>query len=95
MPKGYVIAHATVTDPSRWAEYVVKSKVALDKFGGRPIVRGGRCEIVEGNGVTRNVVLEFPNYEAALGYARSSEYAEAKNLREGAGTIDLVVVEGV
>jgi uncharacterized protein (DUF1330 family) len=95
MPKGYVIAHATVTDPARWSEYVAKSKVALDKYEGRPIVRGGRCEIVEGNGVARNVVIEFPSYDHALGYARSPEYAMARKLREGAGTIDLVVVEGV
>jgi uncharacterized protein (DUF1330 family) len=95
MPKGYVIAHATVTDPQKWGEYVAKSKIALDKFGGVPIVRGGRCEIMEGNGVARNVVLEFPSYDAALGYAKSPEYAEAKKLRQGAGSIDIVVVEGV
>ncbi|HKZ96148.1 MAG TPA: DUF1330 domain-containing protein [Hyphomicrobiaceae bacterium] len=95
MAKGYVIAHATVTDPARWGEYVAKSRIALDKFGGAPIVRGGRCEITEGNGAARNVVLEFPSYEAALGYAKSPEYAEAKKLRQGAGTIDIVVVEGV
>jgi uncharacterized protein (DUF1330 family) len=95
MAKGYVIAHATVMDAAKWGEYVTKSKVALDKFGGRSIVRGGRCEIVEGNGVARNVVLEFPSYEAALGYAKSAEYAEAKKLRQGAGTLDMVVVEGV
>jgi len=95
MPKGYVIAHATVTDPQKWGEYVAKSKIALDKFGGKPIVRGGRCEIMEGNGATRNVVLEFPSYDAALGYAKSPEYAEAKKLRQGAGTIDIVIVEGV
>lgn len=95
MPKGYVIAHATVTDPEKWGQYVAKSKIALDKFGGVPIVRGGQCEIIEGNGVARNVVLEFPSYEAALGYARSPEYAAAKALRQGAGSIDIVVVEGV
>jgi uncharacterized protein (DUF1330 family) len=95
MPKGYVIAHATVTDPDKWSQYVAKSKIALEKFEGRPIVRGGRCEIMEGNGVARNVVLEFPSYEAALGYATSPEYAAAKALRQGAGTIDIVVVEGV
>lgn len=95
MPKGYVIAHATVTDPDKWGQYVAKSKIALDKFGGVPIVRGGQCEIIEGNGVARNVVLEFPSYEAALGYARSPEYAAAKALRQGAGSIDIVVVEGV
>ena len=95
MPKGYVIAHATVTDPEKWGRYVAKSKIALDKFGGVPIVRGGKCEIIEGNGVARNVVLEFPSYEAALGYARSPEYAAAKAERQGAGTIDITVVEGV
>jgi uncharacterized protein (DUF1330 family) len=95
MPKGYVIAHATVTDAAKWGEYVAKSKIALDKFGGVPIVRGGRHEIMEGNGVARNVVLEFPSFDAALGYAKSPEYAEAKKLRLGAGTIDIVVVEGV
>ncbi len=95
MPKGYVIAHATVTDTEQWAKYVAKSKVALDKFEGRPIVRGGRCEIIEGHGTTRNVVLEFPSFEHAHGYATSPEYAEAKALRQGAGTIDITVVEGV
>jgi uncharacterized protein (DUF1330 family) len=95
MPKGYVIAHASVTDPEKWGQYAAKTKIALDKFGGTPIVRGGQCEIVEGNGVARNVVLEFPSYEAALGYAKSEEYAQAKALRQGAGTIDIIVVEGV
>jgi uncharacterized protein (DUF1330 family) len=95
MPKGYVIAHAEVTNPEKWAAYVAKSKVALDKYGGTPIVRGGRCRIMEGNGTQRNVVIEFPSYEAAEGYATSPEYAEAKKEREGAGSIDIIVVEGV
>jgi uncharacterized protein (DUF1330 family) len=95
MPKGYVIAHATVTDPEKWGEYVAKSKVALDKYEGKALVRGGRHEIIEGKGTARNAVLEFPSYEAALGYARSAEYAAAKVLREGAGAIDFTVVEGV
>ncbi len=95
MPKGYVIAHAVVTDPEKWGQYVAKSKIAVDKFGGRPLVRGGRCEVIEGNGVARNVVIEFPSYEAALEYEHSPEYQAAKALRQGAGTIDIIVVEGV
>ena len=95
MPKGYVIAHVTVTNPEKWAEYVAHAKVALDKFEGRPIVRGGRYEIIEGHGTPRNTVLEFPCYENALGYARSAEYAVAKAIRQGAGTLDMTIVEGV
>jgi uncharacterized protein (DUF1330 family) len=95
MPKGYVIAHATVTDPEKWGQYVAKSKIALDKYGGVPIIRGGQCEIVEGRGTQRNAVLEFATYEAALGYAKSQEYTDAKVLRQGAGILDMTVVEGV
>lgn len=95
MPKGYVIARAEVTNPQKWADYVAESKVALDKYGGTPIVRGGRCEIAEGKGCPRNVVLEFASYDTACAYAFSPEYAKAKALREGAGVIDIVVVEGV
>jgi uncharacterized protein (DUF1330 family) len=95
MPKGYVIAHAVVTDAEKWGQYVAASKVALDKYGGTPIVRGGKAEIIEGNGTERNVVIEFADYQSALGYAKSPEYAAAKELRQGAGTIDITVVEGV
>jgi uncharacterized protein (DUF1330 family) len=95
MPKGYVIVRAEVTNPEKWAEYVTKSKVALDKFGGKPIVRGGKAEIVEGDGLARNVVLEFDSFEKAHGYANSAEYADAKKARQGAGTLHMVVVEGV
>lgn len=95
MPKGYVIVRATVTNTEKWAEYVAKSKAALDKYEGKPIVRGGRCEIVEGTGAQRNAVLEFPSYENAIGYAKSAEYAAAKALRQGAGSLDMTVVEGV
>ena len=95
MSKGYLIAHATVTNPEQWAKYSAATKVALDKFGGKPVVRGGKCEIIEGHGVLRNVILEFPTFEAAQGYAHSPEYAAAKNLRQGAGTMDMIIVEGV
>ena len=95
MPKGYVIAHATVTNPEKWAEYVAKSKIALDKYEGKPIARGGRSEIMEGEGTARNVIIEFPSYEHAHGYATSPEYAAAKILRQGAGTMNMTIVEGI
>ena len=94
MPKGYVIAHANVTNPTAWAGYAAKASAAIKKYGGTPIVRGGRAETIEGHGVARNVVIEFASFEAAKAYATSAEYAAAKELRQGAGTIDMVVVEG-
>ena len=95
MPKGYVIVRATVTDTEKWGEYLAASKPILARFEGTPIVRGGRCEIIEGTGAPRNVVLEFPSYENAFGYATCADYAAAKALRQGAGTLDMTVVVGV
>lgn len=95
MPKGYVIARAEVTDAAKWAEYVAAAKTAIDKYGGKPIARGGRWEVVEGEARPRNVIIEFESFEQARAYAFSEEYAAARRLREGAGIIDLVVVEGV
>lgn len=94
MPKGYVIARAIVTDPSAWAEYAAKATEAQKVYGGNPLVRGGRCEVFEGEGRARNVVIEFESFEQARNYAASAEYAEARALREHAGVIDIVVVEG-
>ena len=94
MPKGYVIARADVTNPEAWAAYAAKASEAMKIYGGTPLVRGGRTESLEGQARARNVVIEFPSYDAARTYANSPEYAAARKLREGAGTIDLIVVEG-
>ncbi len=94
MPKGYVIARAIVTNPAAWSEYAAKAGAAMKKYGGTPIVRGGRTEVTEGEGRARNVVIEFASFEAARAYAHSPEYTAARALRQGAGVIDIVVVEG-
>lgn len=94
MPKGYVIARAVVTNPTAWAEYAVKAAEAFKKYGGKPLCRGGRIEVAEGEGRQRNVVIEFESFEQARTYAHSPEYAAARKLRENAGFMDLVVVEG-
>ena len=94
MPKGYVIARAVVTNATQWAVYAAAAGDAIRKYGGKPIVRGGRNEVMEGEGRARNVVLEFESLDVARTYAQSPEYTAAKKLREGAGYIDMVIVEG-
>jgi uncharacterized protein (DUF1330 family) len=50
--------------------------------------------VVEGKARSRNVVVEFPSYQAALACYRSPENQKAKALRDGKAEFDLVVVEG-
>lgn len=94
MPKGYLIARAVVTDPAAWARYAAAATEAQKKYGARILVRGGRTEVVEGEGRARNIVLEFDSLEQARAYAHSPEYQAAKGLRQGAGFLDMVLVEG-
>ncbi len=95
MPKGYVVARARVTNATQWAAYAAKASEAIRQYGGTPLVRGGQMTVAEGEGCARNVVIEFNDFASAKAYAASPEYAEARKLREGAGTIDIIVVEGV
>jgi uncharacterized protein (DUF1330 family) len=95
MPKAYVIARITVTDPEKYAAYVADATEAIRKYGGRPLVRGGAVIELEGGSRPRNVVLEFESLAQAEAYYRSPEYQAAKAKREGAGIAEIVAVEGV
>jgi len=94
MAKGYWIARVDVTDDEQYKGYVAANAEPLKKHGGRFLVRGGRFEGVEGSSRARNVVVEFPSYQAALECYRSPEYQRAVALRLPASTADLVVIEG-
>ena len=94
MPKGYWIAHVDVTDPDAYKLYVAANAAAFAKFGARFMVRGGEFECPEGKTRSRNVILEFPSYEAAKACYASPEYAEALRLRRHASHADVIIIAG-
>jgi uncharacterized protein (DUF1330 family) len=95
MPKkGYWVALADVTDLEGYKLYVAENTKAFQKYRGRFLTRGGQSETAEGAIRSRVVVIEFPDYAAALECYRSPEYAKAKAFREGKSVMDLAIVEG-
>ena len=66
----------------------------LQKFGGKFVVRGGRFTAVEGQNRSRNVVVEFPDYETALACYRSPEYQANIKVRQPHAIADLIIIEG-
>ena len=94
MAKGYWIGHVDVTNPEAYQKYVAANGVAFARFGARFLIRGGQFEAVEGATRARNVVIEFPSYQAALDCYRSPEYAKAMSHRLDAGVADIMVIEG-
>ena len=94
MAKGYWIGRLDINDPEQYKLYVAANALPLQKYGARFLVRGGQFENPEGASRTRNVVLEFPSYQAAVDCWHSPEYQAAIKLREHVSTNDLVIIEG-
>lgn len=95
MPKAYIVARVTVSDPQAYAEYAKGATEAIRQYGGRVLARGGAYEALEGEARGRNVVIEFASLDQAKRYYHSPEYQAAKAKREGAAVGEFVVVEGV
>jgi uncharacterized protein (DUF1330 family) len=94
MPKGYWIARVDVTDADTYKLYVAANAGAMKRFGARFLTRGGRFEAVDGPHRSRNVVIEFPSYQAALDCWHSPEYQQALQIRRPVSTAEVVIVEG-
>jgi uncharacterized protein (DUF1330 family) len=94
MPKGYWIVRVDVADQEKYKAYIAANAEPLRKHGGRFLIRAGRYETVEGSSRSRNAVIEFPTYQAALDCWKSPEYQRAVALRQPVSTIDLIVIEG-
>jgi uncharacterized protein (DUF1330 family) len=94
MAKGYWIVRVDIADPEQYKKYIAANAAPLRKHGGRFLVRGGKFESLEGESRSRNAVIEFPTYQAALDCWKSPEYQAAIELRAPVSTIDLIVIEG-
>ncbi|MEQ9607404.1 MAG: DUF1330 domain-containing protein [Kiloniellaceae bacterium] len=94
MAKGYWVARVDVSDAEAYKKYIAANAEPFAEFGARFLVRAGQFENPEGGSRSRNVVIEFPSYEAALACYKSPGYQKAIHLRRNASDSDLVIVEG-
>jgi uncharacterized protein (DUF1330 family) len=94
MPKGYWIARVDVSNDEGYQPYALANPAIFKKFGGRFVVRGGKFEAPEGKPRSRNVVIEFPDYAAALACYHSPEYQKNLKIRLPHSTIELLIIEG-
>ena len=73
MPKGYWIPHLDVSDPQGFQAYRMAADAWHEHNGSRLLARACRHELVEGKLRARNVLREFPSFEAALAAYDSPE----------------------
>ena len=94
MAKGYWIASVDVSNEDGYKPYAAANPGIFKKFGGRFVVRGGRSQVVEGKARSRNVVIEFPDFESALACYNSPEYQANIKVRAPHADGNILVIEG-
>lgn len=95
MKKAYWIIGVDIIHQEAFSRYAEHAPSVIEKYGGKFLVRAGPYTCVEGSTRSRNTVIEFPSYDAALACWNSREYQEVKSVRRGAAEFDLVIIEGV
>ena len=95
MTSGYIIANVNVTNPAQYEEYKRLSSIAMQAHGAEVCVRGGPIEVLEGDWTpSRLVLLKFPSMQQARAFNQSAEYSQARQARQGAAVMRMVLVEG-
>ena len=96
MPAYAVFDVLQVTDVAKMSLYRQGVLATIQKYGGRVLVAGGACDVVEGTAKpTFPVILEFPSVEAAKRWYDSEEYTPLKALRHAAARANGFFVQGV
>ena len=91
----YVIANIRITDAARYEEYKRLSTIAINAYGSQVCVRGGEVTVLEGDWQPeRVVVLKFASVERARAFYDSPQYLAARQAREHAADVRMVVVAG-
>jgi uncharacterized protein (DUF1330 family) len=92
----YVVTEIEVIDAERYEAYKQMVGPSIAAFGGKFLVRGGATETLEGTwSPKRFVIVEFSSTAQAKAWWGSSQYAEAKALRQATARTEMVVAEGV
>ena len=95
MKKGYLIIRINIRNAQLFQQYPPLSTKAVEKFGGKYLIRGGAFEVVEGAWpAERTTVVEFESFDKAKEFYNSLEYLEAKKVRQDSAESDFILIEG-
>ena len=93
--KGYVVCvYKNISNKEKLKEYAVKARLAVEKYKGKFLIRGGKTTTNEGESSPRTVVIEFSSYNEANLFYKSKEYQEAHEILKGHAIRHHQTVEG-
>ena len=93
--KGYWVAlYKQINNVDNLKNYGAKVTPIIKSFGGKPLVRGGKYQRIEGEDFSRTVIWEFPNFQKAIECHESKEYQDGWSLAKDTTERNLQIVEG-
>ena len=93
--KGYWLAlYKQINNVDNLKNYGAKVTPVIKSFGGKPLVRGGKYQRIEGEDFSRTVIWEFPNFQKAIECHESKEYQDGWNLAKDTTERNLQIIEG-
>ena len=96
MAKGYLVTcYRKINNQEKWAAYAKLAGPAMQKAGGRFIVRGMPMKTYEHGIKERTVILEFDSVHKAVAAHDSPDYQQALKALANGAERDMRVVEGV
>ena len=92
---GYWVAlYKKINSTKNLKDYSAKVTPIIKSFGGKPLVRGGEYQSLEGEDFPRTVIWEFPSYEVALECHNSKEYQDGWQLAKDTTERNLQIIKG-
>ena len=93
--KGYWVAlYKKIGSTENLKKYANKVTPIIKSFGGKPLVRGGKYECLEGEVFSRTVIWEFPSYESAIECHNSEEYQKGWAIAKDSTERNLQIIQG-
>lgn len=90
----YWVMRTDVHDAEGYKPYIAADAIAIEKYQGWFVVRGGKYQSVQGTARSRNVVLAFKDFETALACYHSAEYQAAYAFRKAAAEAEVIIIQG-
>ena len=93
--KGYWIAlYTKIENLDNLKKYAEAATPVIKKYGGIPLVRGGKYKVLSGDEFPRTVIWEFPSVQKAINCHDSKEYLDGWALAKNTTIRNLQIVEG-
>jgi|TARA_Y100000389_G_scaffold91827_1_gene88439 uncharacterized protein (DUF1330 family) len=93
--KGYWIAlYTKIENLDNLKKYAEAATPVIKKYGGIPLVRGGKYKVLSGDEFPRTVIWEFPSFQRAINCHDSKEYLDGWALAKNTTIRNLQIVEG-